>query len=144
MNVLLVDPEIETIEKVVEDLNLLIPDFKCSITHSANGCMNILNNNNIDIVILDMCSIDSHALNLIREIYDEFGVPVIVLSNDRNIDALVNTLSVGASDYMIKPFNERIFAARLKAIVRRREWDIQSLDNKSVDTNKRKNAQYTL
>ena len=93
MIVLLVDPEIDTIEKVVEDLNLLIPDVKCSITHSANGCMNILNNNNIDIVILDMCSIDSHALNLIREIYDEFDVPVIVLSNDRNIDALVNTLA---------------------------------------------------
>jgi two-component system response regulator VicR len=144
MNVLLVDPEIETIEKVVEDLNLLIPDFKCSITHSANGCMNILNNNNIDIVILDMCSIDSHALNLIREIYDEFDVPVIVLSKDKNINSLVNTLSVGASDYIIKPFNNRIFAARLKAIVRRREWDIQSLDNKEVDTNKRKNAQYTL
>jgi len=106
--------------------------------------MNILNNNNIDIVILDMCSIDSHALNLIREIYDEFDVPVIVLSKDKNINSLVNTLSVGASDYIIRPFNKRIFAARLKAIVRRREWDIQSLDNKEVDTNKRKNAQYTL
>ena len=138
MNVLLVDPEIETIEKVVEDLNLLIPDFKCSITHSANGCMNILNNNNIDIVILDMCSIDSHALNLIREIYDEFDVPVIVLSNDRNINSLVNTLSVGASDYIIKPFNERIFAARLKATVRRREWDIQVKENRKSCTEREK------
>ena len=144
MNVLLVDPEIETIEKVVEDLNLLIPDFKCSITHSANGCMNILNNNNIDIVILDMCSIDSHALNLIREIYDEFDVPVIVLSKDKNINSLVNTLSVGASDYIIRPFNKRIFAENLKAIVRKREWEIQSLENKKVYPSKRINPQYPL
>lgn len=138
MNVLLVDPEIETIEKVVEDLNLLIPDFKCSITHSANGCMNILNNNNIDIVILDMCSIDSHALNLIREIYDEFDVPVIVLSKDKNINSLVNTLSVGASDYIIKPFNKRIFAARIKALIRRREWDIQVKENRKSCTEREK------
>ena len=144
MNVLIVDPEIEAIGKVIDGLNLLIPDSKYSITHSANGCMNILNNNNIDIVILDMCSIDSHALNLIREIYDEFDVPVIVLSKDKNINSLVNTLSVGASDYIIRPFNERIFAARLKAIVRRREWDVEAAENKIVNKNKRKNAQYTL
>jgi DNA-binding response OmpR family regulator len=143
MNVLIVDPDIEALGKVIDGLNLLIPDCKCSITHSANGCMSILkNNNNIDIVILDTCSIYSHALNLIREIYDESDAPVIVLSNDRSIDALVNTLDAGASDYIVKPFNNRIFAARLKAIVRRREWDIETLENKPV--NKNEHIKYSI
>jgi DNA-binding response OmpR family regulator len=46
-------------------------------------------------------------------------VPVLMLSSHDDIDARVNALSLGADDYLGKPFSPRELVARVKALLRR-------------------------
>jgi DNA-binding response OmpR family regulator len=78
-----------------------------------------------DVVILGMHLYDISSLDLLKKIRDDSDVPVIVLSDDKNMDTLVKAFNAGANDYIMKPFNKAIFIARLKALIRRRTWDIQ-------------------
>lgn len=70
------------------------------------------------------------GLDLINKIRDDSDIPIVVLSNERNIDAMVSAFDAGANDYVTKPYNEQIFLARLKALIRRRAWDKQAREKK--------------
>ena len=72
-----------------------------------------------DLVVLDVMlpGIDGHEV--CRRIQRERAVPVLMLTAlDAETDLLVG-LGVGADDYMTKPFSQREFVARVRALLRR-------------------------
>jgi DNA-binding response OmpR family regulator len=72
-----------------------------------------------DLVVLDVMlpGIDGHEV--CRRIQRERPVPVLMLTAlDGETDLLVG-LGVGADDYMTKPFSQREFVARVRALLRR-------------------------
>jgi len=72
-----------------------------------------------DLVVLDVMlpGIDGHEV--CRRIQRERPVPVLMLTAlDAETDLLVG-LGVGADDYMTKPFSQREFVARVRALLRR-------------------------
>ena len=72
-----------------------------------------------DLVVLDVMlpGIDGHEV--CRRIQRERAVPVLMLTaRDAETDLLVG-LGVGADDYMTKPFSQREFVARVRALLRR-------------------------
>jgi DNA-binding response OmpR family regulator len=72
-----------------------------------------------DLVVLDVMlpGIDGHEV--CRRIQRERPVPVLMLTAlDAESDLLVG-LGVGADDYMTKPFSQREFVARVRALLRR-------------------------
>jgi PleD family two-component response regulator len=56
-------------------------------------------------------------------IRDDSDLPIILVSEDEDINMLIKAFDNGANDYFTVPFNANIFAAKLNAIVRRRTWD---------------------
>jgi DNA-binding response OmpR family regulator len=74
-----------------------------------------------DLLILDLMLPDMDGLDLLRSLrQDGSNVPVVVLTaRDDDIDVIVG-LELGADDYVIKPFNPRELAARVRAVLRRR------------------------
>ncbi len=68
---------------------------------------------------------DVSGLELIELIRDDSDVPVIFLSDDKEIQTLLIAFYRGATDYIVKPFNENVFLARLKAVIRRKLWDLE-------------------
>lgn len=74
-----------------------------------------------DLLILDLMLPDMDGLDLLRSLRQAgSNIPVIVLTarND-DIDVIVG-LELGADDYVVKPFNPRELAARVRAVLRRR------------------------
>jgi DNA-binding response OmpR family regulator len=72
-----------------------------------------------DLVVLDVMlpGIDGHEV--CRRIQRERPVPVLMLTAlDSETDLLVG-LGIGADDYMTKPFSQREFVARVRALLRR-------------------------
>ena len=72
-----------------------------------------------DLVVLDVMlpGIDGHEV--CRRIQRDRPVPVLMLTAlDAETDLLVG-LGVGADDYMTKPFSQREFVARVRALLRR-------------------------
>ena len=76
----------------------------------------------------NLLSTDAHLILLDPHLPDYSGfnflptlnnIPVIILSEDKSEDAIVNAFECGAVDYITKPFSIRELLTRIKAIFRR-------------------------
>jgi two-component system response regulator ChvI len=71
------------------------------------------------VAILDIKMPRMDGVELLRRLRESSDVPVIFLtSKDDEIDEVVG-LSVGADDYIKKPFSPRLLSERVKAVLRR-------------------------
>ncbi len=71
-----------------------------------------------DVVLLDllMPELDGYAtLAAIKGDEDLSHVPVIVVSGDDDLESVVRCIEMGATDFLRKPFNRAILAARINA-----------------------------
>ncbi len=72
-----------------------------------------------NMIIMDISLTDRHGFDVIRDIRLFSEVPIIVLSEEQDELYMVKALSLGADDYVIKPFNPFVFVATVRAILRR-------------------------
>jgi two-component system KDP operon response regulator KdpE len=129
MKILVASNDINLTEYIHNTLNICQQDWELSITDSNKRCLEIVKNGNCpDIILLDIKIGDILCLKLIETIRDYSDVPIVVLSNKKNLDELVQVFNAGANDYIAETLNKPVFVARLKAINRRREWDMQALE----------------
>lgn len=83
-----------------------------------------------DVIILDVMLPGMDGIELLANLRRESNVYVIMLTaRSEETDKIVG-LSVGADDYLTKPFSPRELIARIKAALRR----IQNMNNPSVET----------
>jgi two-component system, OmpR family, response regulator ChvI len=81
--------------------------------------LSALTQNPPDVAILDIKMPRMDGFELLRRLRESSDVPVIFLtSKDDEIDEVVG-LSVGADDYIRKPFSSRLLSERVKAVLRR-------------------------
>ena len=84
--------------------------------------------NSIDVVIIGRNYSDISGLDMVELLRDDSDMPIIYLSNDKDIKTLISAFDKGATDYIVTPFSEKVFMARLNAIIRRRIWDLKIRD----------------
>ena len=72
-----------------------------------------------DIIILDLMLPDMAGEELCRTIRESSDVPIIMLTAKSGEEDRIKGLSIGADDYMVKPFSPRELVARVKAHLRR-------------------------
>ena len=72
-----------------------------------------------DLLILDVNLLDGSGLDLLRQVRQTDGTPIILLTaNDMETD-IVTGLESGADDYITKPFSLAVLRARVNAQLRR-------------------------
>ena len=79
-----------------------------------------------DLVILDLGLPDTDGLSLCRDLRAwevTRTVPILMLTARAGEADRVTGLDLGADDYLTKPFSLRELAARVRALVRRVEWE---------------------
>ena len=119
----------ETIALVDDDRNILT---SVSIALQAEGFMTrvysdgatalkALVDNPPDLAVLDVKMPRMDGMELLRRLRETSALPVIFLtSRDEELDEAAG-LSLGADDYIAKPFSQRLLIARIRAILRRTE-----------------------
>lgn len=76
-------------------------------------------NNVIDLIILDINLPDGNGYDYLQWVRSISELPVLILTaNDMEMDE-VRGLSLGADDYMTKPFSLAVLRARIQALARR-------------------------
>jgi two-component system KDP operon response regulator KdpE len=80
----------------------------------------ILLNERPQLVLLDLPASEVEGLRLTNRLTDEYGVPVIVLSDKGDGESVVRALECGADDYVVKPFSSTELVARIKSSLRKR------------------------
>lgn len=73
-----------------------------------------------DIILLDLMLPDMSGVDVLKRIRSGgCGVPIMILSAIQVIPKKIDCFSLGADDYVVKPFNREEVFARMRAIIRR-------------------------
>ncbi|TXK71938.1 response regulator transcription factor [Paenibacillus sp. N3.4] len=119
--VLIVDDEAKIREVVVSYLH--DEGFHTIEAADGKGALERVRVRKIDLVILDLMLPDIHGEEVCQRIRQFSAVPVIMLTAKVTEDDRVRGLSLGADDYVLKPFSPRELIARVKANLRRSQED---------------------
>ncbi len=80
----------------------------------------------MDLIILDINLPDGSGFDLLKKIRRDSSVPVIILTaNDLETDE-VTGLSLGADDYITKPFSLMVLRARIENVLRKANTSINN------------------
>lgn len=74
-----------------------------------------------DLVVLDIMLTDGSGLDFLRELHQNGNLPVLLLTALGTSEDTVRGLSLGADDYLAKPYAYPVLAARVEALLRRAE-----------------------
>jgi len=104
--------------------------FAVDESSSGSEALDSLNSSPPDVVLLDVGLPDIDGFEVLRRIRLESDVPVVMLTaRAEEIDRVVG-LTVGADDYVSKPFSPRELVARIKAILRRGRMDERGVEER--------------
>lgn len=130
-------------------------EFKIFQSADAAGCLRVLENNHVDLVVLDLTLPDEDGLVLLRKLRTKGDTPIIVVSGRTSGDDRLAGLEFGADDYLCKPFLPKELLYRVNNILSRtginqntssivefHGW-VLNLDDKSLFSENNEEAQLT-
>lgn len=126
MKLLLVDDE----KSLVDALSVILTHANYQVDKAYDGEMTLdfLNVVKYDVIILDimMPKVDGYTvLKTLRERQDK--TPVIILSAKSDTDDKILGLDLGADDYLPKPFEAKELLARIRAVIRRNNLQVNNI-----------------
>lgn len=116
-NILIVDDEKEIadlVELYLENENYNIYKF-----YNSKEALECIDNTKIDLAILDIMLPEIDGFNICKIIRQKFNFPIIFLSAKVEDIDKIKGLTLGADDYITKPFNPLEMVARVKSQLRR-------------------------
>jgi len=117
MNIMIVDDERE-IADVIE-LYLRNDQYTIYKYFTGKDALTCLENVKIDLAILDVMLPDIDGFTILKKIREKYTFPVIMLTAKTEYMDKITGLTMGADDYIPKPFNPLELVARVKAQIRR-------------------------
>ena len=121
-HVLIVEDEKKLADVLIAYLNK--NQFRVTHFESGSGVVDWVKTNQPNIILLDLMLPDVNGKDLCKQIRQFSMVPIImVTAMIDEIDRLIG-LELGADDYVCKPFSPKEVVARVKAVLRRSEADL--------------------
>lgn len=108
----------EIMLKLIE-ANLSAENYQVVTADSGNDAIELFEKTRPDLVLLDIMLPDLNGISVLKIIRHYSNVPVIMLTALSETTAVSNALSLGADDYITKPFSVVELSARVKAKLRR-------------------------
>ncbi|NMS91433.1 response regulator transcription factor [Clostridioides difficile] len=116
MKVLVVEDNKVLLESVVEELSKHFETEKCEDGEEA---LYLVNQNIYDLVILDLMLPSINGIDILKKMrVNNIDTPVLILTAKEALDDKVEAFTIGANDYLTKPFYMEELVARVYAILR--------------------------
>jgi len=116
-NILIVEDE-KNIANVIKAY-LEKEGFNIFIANDGEMALEIFKRKNIHLIILDLMIPKIPGEEVCKKIRATSNVPIIMLTAKIHEEDKIQGLSIGADDYVIKPFSPRELVSRVKALLRR-------------------------
>lgn len=122
MKVLVVDDE-KLIREVIKEYGEY-EGYQVIEAEDGTGALDILEHENVDIIVLDIMMPKLDGFSTFREIKKIKNIPTIILSaRNEEYDKLLG-FDLGIDDYLTKPFSPKELIARIKAVTKRSNNEI--------------------
>ena len=116
-NILVVDDEKEIADLL--EIHLMSQDYDVTKAHTGAECIELLNKNKFDLILLDVMMPKMDGLETLKRIRESSNVPVIMVTAKTTEKDKIQGLTLGADDYITKPIKPLELLARVKAQLRR-------------------------
>ncbi len=120
--ILIVDDVDTNVSTLIE---LLGDNYDMLATLSAQGALEILEEEQVDLILLDILMPDMNGLDLCRQIKSREStkdIPIIFITVKTDEDSIEDAYAAGGVDYITKPFKSREVLSRIK-----KELDLQEM-----------------
>lgn len=121
--VLVIEDE-EAIAEVIGSY-LTRENYEVVIVHSGSEGLLKARSACPDLIIMDLMLPDLHGEDVCSQLRSESNVPIIMLTAKSGQDDRIRGLSLGADDYVIKPFSPRELVLRVKNVLRRTQNSVK-------------------
>ncbi len=115
--ILVVDDDKEIVQAIA--INLQKEGYDVRKAYDGLQALDIISTQSIQLVILDIMMPNLDGLSAVLKIRQEKNIPIIILSAKSEDSDKILGLSMGADDYVTKPFNPMELMARVKSQIRR-------------------------
>lgn len=109
-------------EKEIADLvELYLENDGCEVRKFYNGkdALDCIENEQLDLAVLDVMLPDIDGLSIVKKIREKHFFPIIMLTAKVEDGDKILGLTIGADDYITKPFNPLEVTARVRTQLRR-------------------------
>ncbi len=99
--------------------------FELTMAGSAQEAFQRLTNDVPDLILMDLGLPDGDGLDITRRLREDERfrwIPVIILTGRSTVVDKITGLEVGADDYLTKPFDPGELVARVRAVLRRKQF----------------------
>ena len=115
--IIIVDDEKEIADLL--ELYLTNDGFSVSKAFNAKDALDLVESENFDLMILDIMLEDMDGFSVCKKIREKHYFPIIMLTSRIDSNDKILGLTMGADDYITKPFNPLEVIARVKTQLRR-------------------------
>lgn len=133
-SVLVVEDE-EDIRELVS-YNLLKAGYQVAGVASGEDALAAVAARRPDLILLDLMLPGLDGLSVCRRLKSSpqtASIPIVILTAKGEEQDIVSGLTLGADDYITKPFSPRVLLARVRAVLRRREAAAQQTEHEKAD-----------
>jgi DNA-binding response OmpR family regulator len=121
MKILIVEDE----KHIAEGLrfNLEADGFEVKTAHDGEEALDILKEEEFDAIVLDVMMPKTDGFTVAKTLREaENFTPILMLTALGKPEDVLKGFETGADDYLQKPFDLKVFIARINGLLRRREW----------------------
>jgi len=122
MNLLLIEDEPHLAESIVKYMN--DEDFHCEWVDNLRSAMEKIHLYSYDCLLVDINLPDGSGMKVVEQLKNTKSPSGIIIISARNsVDDKITGLDIGADDYITKPFELSELNARIRSVIRRRNFD---------------------
>ena len=126
MKILIIEDEKELSESIA--IYLKSEDYICEVAADFNTAIEKTELHDYDCILLDITLPGGSGLEILKELKANNKMDgVLIISAKNSLDDKINGLTLGADDYLPKPFHLSELSARIAAIIRRKNFDGNNL-----------------
>lgn len=114
---LIIDDEKMLADSSGEYFNLF--GVKTAVVYSAQECLDFLQNNSADLLLLDINLGDASGFDLCKRLRESTNIPILFISARTSDDDKIIALNIGGDDYVQKPYSLGVLLAKVKAVLKR-------------------------
>lgn len=121
MKILIIEDE----QDIAQSIQSYFKDngVKCETAHNYVQAIHKIDNYDYDCILLDLGLPDGDGFDILRELRSKDKTDgVIIISAKETLETRLESFSLGADDYLTKPFHLAELLVRMQALVRRRNF----------------------
>jgi DNA-binding response OmpR family regulator len=117
VRILVLDDDTEILQLIRRTLEM--EGYNVDAFPDGDSALTFLKKKKEDLILLDIMMPGIDGYQVLRQIRQDYNIPVIMLTAISDVDAIEKSVELGADGYITKPFRTEELLARVRAILRR-------------------------